>query len=788
MYIQMEGIPNYHTQIYPRFEHAEFLEIDEEDLDTSNLHAHLLSPTARHSLLSDQHPRTLDREPDLDASILLQSLHHLAPNVAKFFAPKSISDENLVFRLINDVNVHKEEQSYITLSYCWKKVNHEVPRKEESMPGDLPFGWVKTVEKFPLPVSSQMFEAVLREREQGEGLWFDQVCINQEDEAEKATAIGAMDSIYRNARTVVIALDDIYVKEDEAEFLRQYLDHYSSSDLPANQQPNRGLSPPFMQQQTLFLSFFERVLSSIWFERAWCAYEMRMGHSHVFLVPCVSDDDDEIFTFIRFTGAFFLHMLILAAELPSLNSTHQARLQTLLEFFIRQSILDERRAITLQNPSAKFPQLPETTSFVPLIAETFKQKAGGNPRLPEYLRRLDANRDRISIALNSAGIPLTLIPSSPLQRPSIEDECIRQLLLIGLAARDPVTLCTAGTPLQLHDGSNSWLCRPTSLDVPRGVQSLPRFADSGTPITQGSDGRAEYVQLDLIFLDLPHRSQRNPMFPTHIQRARAVVELCIQYQLPCSSGIWNTWQGVGAGNARAEGLKNVFAQTLACLFDCGAQWLLDVSTSLQPSAQPHSPAQQQGLTIQMIEILCSPQLIIENYIRMSEGHQAFTLLLDLLATLITRGIPWASGATELTHGPLIISLPTQNISASSSSSPIYTTALSSSPIYPLQQPLQPVFSPISPTLISPSKALIFAPYAHSKTLLVAVPDAVTSSSYAELARAWILVPVSGYTSSPRQMVSWTLQGKSVVFGGGTFSAGLEGVSEKRCHRVFGAGS
>jgi hypothetical protein len=789
MYIRMEGIPNYHTQTCPRFEHAEFLEIDEEDLDTSNLHAHLLSPTSQHSLLSDQHPRDdPDGESHIDASSLLQSLHHLAPNVAKSFAPKSTSSDALIFKLINDIDVHEEEQSYIALSYCWKKVNHEVPRREESMPGDLPFGWVKTVEKFPLPVSSQMFEAVLREREQGEGLWFDQVCINQEDEVEKATAIGAMDSIYRNARTVVVALDDISVEEEEASFLRHYLDHYSYSDLPANQQPNKGLNPPFMQRHTVFQSFFERILSSIWFERAWCAHEMRMARSHVFLLPCVSDEDDEIFTFIRFTGAFFLHMLLLASELPSLDSALQTRLRTLLDLFVRQSILDERFAITLHNPSAKFSQLPETTSFVPSIAEIFKQKAGGNPRLPEYLRRLDANRDRISIALNSAGIPLTLKPSSPLQRPSIEDECIRQLLLIGLAARDPVTLCTTGTPLQLHDGSISWLCRPTSLDIPRGVQSLPSFPESGTPITQGSDGKAEYVQLDLIFLDLPHRNQPNPMFPTHIQRARAVVELCVQYQPPCSSGIWNTWQGVGAGNARAEGLKNVFAQTLACLFDCGAQWILDVSTSLQTPSQPHSPAQQQGLTTQMVEILCNTHLIIANYIQMSEGHQAFTLLLDLLATLITRGIPWASGATERTHGPLVISLPTPTTSTSSSSSPAYTTTLTSSPTYPLQHPLQPVYSPISPTLISPPKALIFAPFTHSKTLLVAVPDALISSSYAELARAWILVPMSGYTSSLRQMVSWTLQGKGVVFGAGGFSGGLERVRERRCHRVFGAGS
>ncbi|KAF2800134.1 hypothetical protein K505DRAFT_345393 [Melanomma pulvis-pyrius CBS 109.77] len=730
----MEGFPQH--QSLSRLGHVEFLEIDEEDVDTKGLHAHVLSPAARHSLLSDRHPWTSSLNTNtpipLNAETLLEDLHHLSPGVAKNFASKVAAsvNENLVFKLINDVRHAGNEKSYIAMSYCWKKVHHEVPRTEVSPVGDLPFGWVKTVERFPLPVGEALFQAVLRERVVGEGLWFDQVCIDQQDEIEKATAIGAIDSIYRNARTVVVALDDISIDEDEAAFLHHYLDQYSQSDLPNNQQPNSGLNPPFMHRHTLFHSFFERILSSIWFERAWCAHEMRMGRSHVFLVPCTSNEDDESFTFIRFTGAFFLHMLLLASELKGGNSSQTQKLRTLLELFARRSILDERDAITLLSPGTNFTPIPNSISFVPMIPDIFKLKAGGNPRLPEHLRRLDANRDRISIALNDAGLPLVLKPSSPLQRPTIEHECLRQLLLIGLAARDPVTLCTTGTPLQLHDGSVSWLCRPTPLDVPLRHRGLPRISSNANPITQGSDGRAEYVQLDLLFLDLPHRTHPNPHFPTHIQRARAFVDVCIQYQLPCASTMWSSWQV--HGHERAAGMQNIFAQTLACCYDCGPQWLLDVSTSLQPNSQ------STGLTPQMVDTLCNPRSIIHTYVRTTEGHEASTLLLDFLSLLITRGIPWASGATERSHGPLITSL-------------------------------------------------LFAPFRDSKTLLVAVPDALISTHYSELARAWILVPMSGYTASSRQMVSWTLQGKAVLFGGRSFGVGLEGVDPgmRRCHRVFG---
>src|SRR4051812_14547115 len=101
-----------------------------------------------------------------------------------------------------------------------------------------------------------------------------------------------IDVVYRNARAVVVALDDIAVDATEVAFLRAYVNRYSASVLPYNQQPNKGHNPPFMQSQAPFKSFFERILDSIWFERAWCAHEMRLGRSHVFLVPCQTDKQE----------------------------------------------------------------------------------------------------------------------------------------------------------------------------------------------------------------------------------------------------------------------------------------------------------------------------------------------------------------------------------------------------------------------------------------------------------------------------------------------------------------
>ncbi|KAF2193482.1 hypothetical protein K469DRAFT_515331, partial [Zopfia rhizophila CBS 207.26] len=714
----------------PRLGHCGFLEIQEEDLDTSHLHAHVLDDNARRSMIADRHPLATDSP--IDAEAFFQDLGRLAPSVAKSFVPKSTALHELVFRLINDVDHTEDETSYIAMSYCWKKANHGTPRKEISPVGDLPFGWVKTVELFPIPTTPAMFQAILQERQsESEGLWFDQVCINQEDEDEKATSIGVMDLIYKNARTVVIALDDIAASEDEVMFLRQYFEYYSRSSLPINQQPNRGLSPPFMQTRAPFRSFFEKLLSSTWFERAWCTHEMRVGRSHIFLVPCESDEEDESYTFIRFTGAFFLHMLTLGSEVVSTG--RQARKTALQQLFGRKALLHEREATLARSPGAQLPPLTEPLIYSSLITEVFQMKAGGNPRLPEYLRRLDANRDKTAIILNIAGFPLALRPASPLQRPSIEDECLRQLLLVGLAARDPVTLCTTGTPLQLHDGSISWLCRPTTLDIVSARQPLPRFPNPKTSISQGSDGRAEYVQLDLVFLDLPHRIQPNPNFQNHLHRARAFIDLCIQSGIE-SYTMWSSWQS--PSHPRALSMKNVFVQVLACCFECGPNWMLDVSKRFQIGSRSLSP--------EIVEALCSPIFAIQNYMLSPSGRPAFSLFLDFLSTLIAYGIPWACGATERTCGPMVVSISTAG------------------------------------------KAIIFAPFEHSKTLLIAIPDVVKCTDYDALSRGWVLTSMNPHTgSSSSPTVNWVLRSKSVVFGDSTFNGNVAMYQAPRNHRVYG---
>jgi hypothetical protein len=731
-------------QYFSRFAQCEFQDVAGEELDVSNLHAQIIEPQTREILLCSQRQSNYGQpQTAIDAITLLSDLTRLAPSVAKDFVPKQYAENSVPFRLLNDIYSQGKPNGYIALSYCRKKVDADTPRRVIT---PIAFGWSKEEDQFVIPTSNAIFQAVLREKRPDEGLWYDQVCINQDDETERVASMGSIDTIYQNARTVVVALDDLVTPPDEEQFLRYYVERYAYSESPLNQQPHAGMSPPVMHQYPLLRSFLERVLTSAWFSRAWCAHEMRSGQSHVFVVPCYSAYDDRVSTVIRFTGAFFLHLLVLASEIYPITPAYHGKLRSLHEFFHQRITSDGDAFLAAQRPDTPQMLVSDGVTLIPNIAETFQLQAGGNPRLPPHLRQQDANRDKMGIALNASGLPLAMTSVHTLTRPNIEDECLRSLLLVGLAARDPVALCTTGAPLRLHDGSTSWLSRPTPLDMNSTLPAPVRFSRRATPISQGSDGRAEFAQLDLVFLDLPHRNNPNPSFSTQVSRARKLVDLCIQYQLD-GSALWNSWQV--PDHPRASTMRNTFIQTLACVFECGPQWLLELSSRLRPYNVP-------VMEPHVIEMLLNPHLILHNYVLLSEGQAAFSSLITFVSTLITSGIPWASGASEHSHGPLIVSGP------DSSSSPESPRAYG-------------------------GKAIIFAPFQHSKTLLIAVPAAVKDAHYDTLARGWVVTSMNPYTGSAKRTVSWTLQSKGVIYGDAMFANKLErcGDEDVRNHCVYG---
>jgi hypothetical protein len=78
-------------------------------------------------------------------------------------------------------------------------------------------------------MSSLLYNALLNERQsQSEGVCINQVCINQDDEAEKQITVNTMDIIYKCTRAAVILLDDIEITKIEQEALCAYIPRFEA--------------------------------------------------------------------------------------------------------------------------------------------------------------------------------------------------------------------------------------------------------------------------------------------------------------------------------------------------------------------------------------------------------------------------------------------------------------------------------------------------------------------------------------------------------------------------------
>lgn len=195
------------------------------------------------------------------ASEVLERLETMSPSVAGSLEHKSDAVEQMKMRLFNqrkDSSV--VESSYITLSYCWHSAD-QVREKMETGREERPY--------YPLPISPALFQALLAERRsETEGIWCDQICIDQDNESEKTVTISAIDVLYRSARAVVVALDDIEINSEEQQFLRNYSRSERSLGSPQRElfDPDEGLPP--MESNSLFRGLFEKIVGARWFTRA----------------------------------------------------------------------------------------------------------------------------------------------------------------------------------------------------------------------------------------------------------------------------------------------------------------------------------------------------------------------------------------------------------------------------------------------------------------------------------------------------------------------------------------
>ncbi|KAK5167661.1 uncharacterized protein LTR77_007360 [Saxophila tyrrhenica] len=665
-------------------------------------HVHLLSYQEKRWLLG------IDPDSDTDPETLLNRLSRLDQTVATSFVVKPDIKAIFNFRLIyshHDVPKHRH-QTFIALSYR-RKLQVE-----------------KRHNHFTLPLEPEMFQAVWDERESDtEGIWIDQICIGDTEE-EKTISMSAMDMVYRSARMVVVALDDVELDAKEGAILENHMTEFERQvHVKANKRFRRRQTPYLEAKEDLYM-VIRKMLRSSWFQRAWCRHEMRLARDHVFLVPCRTPGSWSGKSVLRFTGKCLTHFLALATEVPFEMAIENVK-AALYAFFRDRSKL----------PAHDYHMRSHHGNFTTVVAEVFAMQAGGDPRIPLEQREADARKDKISIILNTMECGLALSPK--MRDPQIrlpEHECNYMMLLLALAARDPGALTSLGRPLRQlpHGLMSSWISAPTNVDSGlNNYRTLNRLPETSR-ISTGHQNAEHFVNLALKFLSADDYTPPPALSSESLKLASHFVDVCTKRKLGRNRNRYLITDT--SMNSVFGSMHDMYVQTLACVFECGPLWLSDVCERYGVSRWKHDLQSA-------YELMIALKNTDGKWPETAWSNQAAGFLMDFVNFLVVRGLPHRGATSDMDDMRL--------------------------------------WGPVWVPTINGGRVLTFAP---REDVRVAVPVALFDSDYVHLARLWVLKPRG--TNSNNE---WTLQGKSVLFSDDASMESLDKDNGmiRRAQKVFG---
>lgn len=281
-----------------------FVPVFTDCLEVYHIHSNVLCecPPAREVSNKDKHT-LLSLSRDTSGSggeKTLQELSRVDTWAASQFRLKSLAVKDFVMRLLYDSSLqdarHPGDSSFIILSYTWHNASWTL---DPSL--GCPSNHAQTD---ALPLTPAMWSAFLLQRlSPSEGFWCDQLCIVQEPSShEKELAIGAMDLLYKGARKVVVALEDIAITKLEVNALVEY--SRKNFDCSSNSR-NRDQS---QQQKDRIASAYGRIVRARWFGRAWCLHEFLVSRNHTFLIPVSGDGGDGMATIVRLNAQLLQSM------------------------------------------------------------------------------------------------------------------------------------------------------------------------------------------------------------------------------------------------------------------------------------------------------------------------------------------------------------------------------------------------------------------------------------------------------------------------------------------------
>lgn len=364
-----------------------------------------------------------------EADLILQNLQSWAPDVADRFRLRT-SDVILdtPFRLIcsSPEGIPFDGafaiRQYLAVSYSWHSIELNWPGTPHSAPepGSL---W---------PIGKRFADAILELRgHRREGIWMDQICMEQDNNDEKQRTIACMDVIYKSCRRLVVLLEDVELTDDEVALCRRY----DVPDLRFKIGEKRTDS-----ETAVLVSLFDKVARARWWKRAWCFHEFVVGepwsnkrhqeaHSTVFVL---GHGEKKTITIQWLT----LHSILVTVEIDIDHRTPDS-------VYVNPVLsgLDNNTSPLLDSPDRKAGAT--RASFMGRfnsVAQTSCAKAG----------------DRLSVCINLLGLSLAYIR---VEEPT-EDEVYYLAVMLALAAGEKTPLSFAYNESLMLGGTQSWMMRP----------------------------------------------------------------------------------------------------------------------------------------------------------------------------------------------------------------------------------------------------------------------------------------------------------------------------------------
>lgn len=199
-----------------------------------------------------------------EASSILEKLAQWNAHTATLFTTRSSTTVlDTPFRLIfpNSALPAFDEtglyvRQYAAVSYCWLSTELWPERYERY--GD----W---------PISKPFVDAILEDKgHHRQGIWMDQLCIDQTSVIDKQRSVAVMDVIYRSCIRLLVLLEDVSFNEQEAALCERY-------DPKKNLAPYKRSSVPSEVDTDVIASCYYKVNSARWWERAWCHHEFSVN-------------------------------------------------------------------------------------------------------------------------------------------------------------------------------------------------------------------------------------------------------------------------------------------------------------------------------------------------------------------------------------------------------------------------------------------------------------------------------------------------------------------------------